>query len=109
MMRKLLLIGLLAALVGFCALVGLVNEMAGSVGRDAVRNALNSAPDNQRVTAVCVGVNIGSCNTRQASTSTRTAGDGDGIPWPAKLLAVAVICPLLLGGTIWLCRDTEEW
>ena len=108
-MRKLLLIGLLAALVGCGALVGLVNELAGSVGSDAVRDALAGAPDDQRVTAVCVGLNIGSCRVAQSSTSTQPAEyDYDGPPWPAKLFVVAVVCPLLMGIVVLLWNRSEE-
>lgn len=71
-----------------------------TAAKDATQQALAGADnEGQRVTAVCIGLNIGSCRTSQASTATRPAVDaGDGIPWPVKLFAVAVICPLLLGG-----------
>jgi hypothetical protein len=103
-----MVIGLLAVLVGCLSLVGLVNQMTG----DAVSQALNdNAPGNaQRVTAVCVGLNIGSCRTNQTSTATQPgSADSSGTPWPLKLLAVAVVTPLLLGGIVWSFSRTEEW
>ena len=112
MTRVLLVIGLVAMLVGCLALVMLVNTFSAAAD-SAVEQALASgAADGQRVTAVCVGLNIGSCRTTQSSTSTRPAdGGGDDvvIPWPMKLLAVAVGCPLLLGAVIWLWGRSEEW
>lgn len=108
MRQKLMVIGLLAVLIGCLALVGLVNQMTG----DAVSQALNDgAPDNaQRVTAVCVGLNIGSCRTNQTSTATQPgSADSNETPWPIKLLAVAVVTPLLLGGIGWAVSRAEEW
>lgn len=108
--RVLLIVGALAVMFGCLALAGLAG-LVGTAAKDATQQALAGADsEGQRVTAVCIGLNIGSCRTSQASTSTRPASDaGDGIPWQVKLFAVAVICPLLLGGTILLCRDQEEW
>ena len=92
--RMLLTIGGLAMVFACLALIGLV----GTAARDTAARALAEADnEDQRVTAVCVGLNIGSCRTTQASTSTRPAADGasDANPWPVILLAVAVICPLV--------------
>lgn len=107
MTRGLLIIGLLAVLVGCMALVGLVSTAA----QGAVDKALDSgAADSQRVTAVCVGLNIGSCRTNQQSTTTQPdSADSNETPWPLKLLAVAVVTPLLLGGIAWSVSRDEEW
>ena len=90
----LLTIGGLAMVFACLALIGLV----GTAARDTAARALAEADnEDQRVTAVCIGLNIGSCRTTQTSTSTRPAdGASEGNPWPVILLAVALICPLVV-------------
>ena len=94
--RILLTIGLLIILAGFVSFAILVSQLTG----DAVDAALkaNSTPDTmQRVTAVCIGLNIGACRTSQHSTSTLPAGGYPGAnPWPVIVLATAIICPVVL-------------
>ena len=91
--RAILTIGLLAILAGCISLAMLVSQFSGA----AVDKALSETPDSaQKVTAVCVGLNIGSCRTSQESTSKRATGDGN--PWPSVALATAVIAPLVLWG-----------
>ena len=90
--RMLLTIAGLAMVFACLALIGLV----GTAARDTAVQALAEADnEDQRVTAVCVGLNIGSCRTTQTSTSTRPA-DGAGNPWPWVLLATAALCPVVL-------------
>ena len=91
--RMLLTIGGLAMVFACLALIGLV----GTAARDTAVQALAEADnEDQRVTAVCVGLNIGSCRTTQTSTSTRPAdGASDGNPWPRVLLVVAMLCPMV--------------
>ena len=91
--RMLLTIGGLAMVFACLALIGLV----GTAARDTAVQALAEADnEDQRVTAVCVGLNIGSCRTTQTSTSTRPAdGARDGNPWPGVLLVVAMLCPMV--------------
>lgn len=76
-----------------------VAMLSGQAANDAVRDALASdagAQDTeQRVTAVCVGFSIGSCNTEQASTTTTQPAATDGNPWPLILLVTAALCPLV--------------
>jgi hypothetical protein len=101
MSRKLLIVSLLVVLVGCGALAGVVRTAADT----AVGKALaGGAADGQRVTAVCVGLNIGSCRTNQDSTERAAGDDGNVLPW----LVVAVLCPVLLGGVIWLGREIED-
>jgi hypothetical protein len=109
MTRILLVIGLVAVLVGCLALVMLVNTFSAAADSAVDKALASGAADGQRVTAVCVGLNIGSCRTTQQSTRP-AAGGGDDvvIPWPMKLLAVAVGCPLLLGAVIWLWGRSAE-
>lgn len=91
--QMLLTIAGLAMVFACLALIGLVGTAAQQTAQQALAEADN---EDQRVTAVCVGLNIGSCRTTQASTSTRPAdGASEGNPWPVILLAVAVICPLV--------------
>ncbi len=92
--RMLLTIGGLAMVFACLALIGLV----GTAARDTAVQALAEADnEDQRVTAVCVGLNIGSCRTTQTSTSTRPAdGASEGNPWPWVLLATAALCPVVL-------------
>lgn len=99
--RAILTIGLLAILAGCLSLAVLVSQFSGG----AVDKALSEsdAPDTaQRVTAVCVGLNIGSCRTAQESTSKGIAGDGN--PWPVIALATAVIAPLVLWGAFYFSK-----
>ena len=104
--RILLTIGGLAMVVSCLALVGLVGTAAQQTAAQALAEADNG---DQRVTAVCVGLNIGSCRTTQTSTSTRPAGDdGDGTPWPGVLLVVAMMCPMVFVAALTWQRS-EEW
>lgn len=91
--QMLLVIAGLAMVFACLALIGLV----GTAARDTAVQALAEADnEDQRVTAVCVGLNIGSCRTTQTSTSTRPAdGASDGNPWPGVLLVVAMLCPMV--------------
>lgn len=102
--RAILTVGLLAILAGCLSLAMLVSQLSGA----AVDKALSESntPDTaQKVTAVCVGLNIGSCRTTQESTSTRAPGlAGDGNPWPMIALATAVIAPLVLWGAFYFSK-----
>ena len=94
MIRVLFVIGGLAMVFACLALIGLV----GTAAQDVAQRAIAETPDDgQRVTAVCVGLNIGSCRTSQESTSTaRPADGGGGNPWPWVLMATAALCPVVL-------------
>jgi hypothetical protein len=108
MTRILLVIGLVAVLVGCLALVMLVNTFSAAADSAVDKALASGAADGQRVTAVCVGLNIGSCRTTQQSTSTRPADDGDGNPWPVIALATAVLCPLVLAGAVRMWGRSED-
>lgn len=104
--RTFLTIGLLAVLAGFVSLFMLISQFTDGAVQSALRE--NNTPDTaQRVTAVCVGLNIGSCRTTQEST-TGIAGDGN--PWGMIALATAVIAPLVLWGAFYFSkpRDWED-
>lgn len=103
MTRKLLTVGLLAILAGCLSLMMLVSQLTdGAV--DAVLRDANTPDTAQGVTAVCVGLNIGSCRVDQRST-TRATGSNDGNPWPVIALATAVIAPLAL----WAALRPLDW
>jgi len=102
----LLTIGGLAMVFACLALIGLVGTAAQDVAQRAVTAA--DTDESQKVTAVCVGLNIGSCRTTQESTSTRPADDGGGNPWPVSLFVTAVLCPMILLAMIVWFRS-EEW
>lgn len=94
MARVLLVIGLVAVLVGCGALVMLVNEFTGQALNEALRE--NDTPDTaQKVTAVCIGLNLGSCRTSQESTTTARPAGSDPNPWPVVLWGVALLCPVV--------------
>jgi len=109
--RTILTVGLLAILAGCLSLATLVSQLTGGAVDAALRE--NSTPDTaQRVTAVCVGLNIGSCRTTQESTSKRaTAGAGllSRDPWPVIALATAVIAPMVLWGMFLTCSKPRGW
>jgi uncharacterized protein YceK len=95
MRNALLIIALLAILTGCGSLAMLVRNAADT----AVSEALASgAADDQRTTAVCVGLNIGSCRTIQESTATQP--DGDGNPWPVVALLTALLCPFVCAAAL---------
>ena len=100
--QMLLTIAGLAMVFACLALIGLV----GTAAQDVAQRAVSAADDaDQRVTEVCVGLNIGSCRTAQTSTSTRATGiAGDGNPWPMIALATAVIAPLVLWGAFYFSK-----
>jgi len=100
--QMLLTIAGLAMVFACLALIGLV----GTAAQDVAQRAVSAVDDaDQRVTAVCVGLNIGSCRTAQTSTSTRPAdAAGEGTPWPVVLLGVAVLCPLILWGAFYFSK-----
>ena len=102
--QMLLTIAGLAMVFACLALIGLVGTAAQDVAQRAVSAA--DTPDTaQRVTAVCVGLNLGSCRTTQESTSKRATGiAGDGNPWPMIALATAVIAPLVLWGAFYFSK-----
>lgn len=99
--RAILTVGLLAILAGCLSLAMLVSQLTGGAVDAALRET-NTPDTAQRVTAVCVGLNLGSCRTTQESTSKRATGiAGDGNPWPMIALATAVIAPLVLWGAFY--------
>ena len=102
--RAILTVGLLAILAGCLSLAMLVSQLtSGAV--DAALRETNTPDTAQRVTAVCVGLNLGSCRTTQESTSKRATGiAGDGNPWPMIALATAVIAPLVLWGAFYFSK-----
>ena len=102
--RAILTVGLLAILAGCLSLAMLVSQLTGGAVDAALRES--STPDPaQRVTAVCVGLNLGSCRTTQESRSERATGiAGDGNPWPMIALATAVIAPLVLWGAFYFSK-----
>jgi hypothetical protein len=56
--------------------------------------AASEAGDSQSVTAVCVGLNIGSCRTEQEQTGTPTQTerrDAGGNPWPVIVLSTVML------------------
>lgn len=108
MTRVLLIIGLVAVLVGCLALVMLVNTFSAAADSAVDKALASGAADGQKVTAVCVGLNIGSCRTTQQSTRPADGGAAVVIPWPAKLFVVAFLCPIALAGAVWLWGRSEE-
>ncbi len=102
--RAILTVGLLAILAGCLSLAMLVSQLTGGAVDAALRET-NTPDTAQRVTAVCVGLNLGSCRTTQESTSKRATGiAGDGNPWPMIALATAVIAPLVLWGAFYFSK-----
>lgn len=102
--RAILTVGLLAILAGCLSLAMLVSQLTGDAVDAALRET-NTPDTAQRVTAVCVGLNLGSCRTTQESTSKRATGiAGDGNPWPMIALATAVIAPLVLWGAFYFSK-----
>ena len=94
-MRLLLVIGALAMVFACLALIGLVGTAAQDMAQRAVTAA--DTPDTaQKVTAVCIGLNLGSCRTTQESTSATADGASGGNPWPWVLLLTAILCPVVL-------------
>jgi hypothetical protein len=56
--------------------------------------AATETSGSQSVTAVCVGLNIGSCRTEQEQTGTPTQTerrDASGNPWPVILLSLVML------------------
>ena len=112
MTRILATIALLAVVVGCGALVALMDSAMSAAYNDALRRIETETPANetaQRVTAVCVGLNIGSCRATQDSASTSTpAGYPGANPWPLILLATAVICPVAFAAALrWFGQPGE--
>lgn len=98
--KLLLTIGLLAILTGCGALLALLDSALTVAYNDALRRIETPANETaQKVTAVCVGLNVGSCRTNQdsASTSTPAAGGYPGAnPWPVILLATGIVSAVFL-------------
>lgn len=87
----LLAIGGIALIFACLALIAITGTVAQDI---AQRNAAEvSTPDTQRVTAICAGINIGSCNTKQ----TTGMENKDSNPWLFILFGVALLCPLVFG------------
>lgn len=96
------------ALLLLCLSVAMLSgQAANGAVRDALVNDASTPGTAQRVTAVCVGLNIGSCRTEQASTTTQPA-TADGNPWPVILLVTAALCPLVFAVVLAWSRS-EEW
>ena len=95
----LLTIGGLAMVFACLALIGMV----GTAARDTAARALAEADnEDQRVTAVCIGLNIGSCRTTQTSTSTAprpAAADPGPNPWPL-ILPLSAVLLLAVGAVV---------
>jgi hypothetical protein len=108
MTRILLIIGLVAMLVGCLALVMLVNTFSAAADTAVDKALASGAADGQKVTAVCVGLNIGSCRTTQQATRPADGGAAVVFPWPVKLFVVAVLCPLVLAGAFWMWGRSED-
>lgn len=108
------LLWVIVGLAGVC-LVCLVPALAmGAASGEAVRAALaddTKAGSEQRVTAVCVGLNLGSCQTTQSSTTTAARSESSNrqafAPWEVPLLmAIAVALPFC--AALLLFRERER-
>lgn len=91
--RAILTVGLLAILAGCLSLAMLVSQLTGGAVDAALRET-NTPDTAQRVTAVCVGLNIGSCRTEQEQEQTPTPTerrDAGGNPWPVIALSIVML------------------
>jgi len=105
--RLLFVIGALAMVFACLALIGLVGTAAQDVAQRAVTAA--DTPDTaQKVTAVCIGLNLGSCRTSQESTTTARPVGSDLNPWPVVLLGTAILAPLVLGA-VFVFSKPKGW
>jgi hypothetical protein len=101
----------LAGLCLLCLAPALVfGVTAGGAAGDAVTAALarDGAASDQQVTAVCVGLFSGSCNTSQSSTTTATrpAAQRDAPnPWVVILTVSGLVGAAVVGSVVLFARD----
>lgn len=103
-MRTLLLLSALAATLGCLVIIAITGMVAQSVAQSAPALTTPAAV-TQEVTAVCVGLNIGSCNVKQAGAGAASPRDGN--PWPVIFLFTMLIVPVVLAALAMLPGRSE--